>query len=112
MTDQTLNELALQAWKDAMGDALTAVKLLRDRTDLGLREAGKYIERTAHQVGGRFNLRLVTSKALALGPHRSDEFAAALAQEKAALAQEERENDTRLAAHRAARGVRKVRGAK
>jgi hypothetical protein len=69
MTNQEINELALQAWKDSMGDALTAVKLLRDRTDLGLCEAGKYIERTAHQ------------------------FAATFAREKAALAQEKRENE-------------------
>jgi hypothetical protein len=50
MTDQKLNDLALQAWKEGMGDALTAVKLLRDWTDLGLREALEH--RSRRPIGG------------------------------------------------------------
>jgi hypothetical protein len=57
------NELALCAWKDAMGDAMTAIKLLRGRTDLSLREAAELIQQTAHRVGGRFNLVMVRDKA-------------------------------------------------
>jgi hypothetical protein len=42
---QSLRELAERAWRDAHGDALTAVKLLRDwRPDLGLREAARVIQ--------------------------------------------------------------------
>jgi hypothetical protein len=99
MTDQKLNELALNAWKDAMGDALTAVKLLRDRTDLGLREALTYIQKTAHQVGGRCNLRIMAEAELP--PEFTEE-----------LARERHERDVRLAGHRAARGKRKMRGQK
>jgi hypothetical protein len=100
MTSNNLNEIALQAWKDAMGDAATAVKLLRDRAGLSLHEAAKQIQKTAHQVGGRFTLRLVGEDAVAL---------LALA---AAQADQETKHSTRLAEHRAARGVRKVRGQK
>jgi hypothetical protein len=94
-----INELALDAWKQAMGDALTAVKLLRDWTDLRLCEAAGYIQRTALQVGGRYDLRLITKAEL---PPEIVE----------ALVHESRDRDARLAEHRAARGVRKVRGAK
>jgi len=59
MTD-VMNELALQAWKDGMGDAMTAVKLLRDRSGLSLCEALEHIQKTAAQVGGRCNLRLLS----------------------------------------------------
>ena len=52
MMNMTAEQLAQQAWKDAMGDALTAIKLLRDSTDLSLREALKLIQETAAQVGG------------------------------------------------------------
>lgn len=48
----TNEQLALEAWKDAVGEPLTAVKLLRDSTDLSLREALKLIQKTAAQVGG------------------------------------------------------------
>jgi hypothetical protein len=102
MTDQKLNELALNAWKDAMGDASTAVKLLRDRTDLGLREALTYIQKTAHQVGGRCNLRIMTKAEL------PPELAEALAPES----RETLKWSPRLSEHRARRGVKKVRGAK
>jgi hypothetical protein len=53
MTNDNLDELALQAWKEALSDALTAVKLLRDSTDLGLLDALELIQKTAHQVSGR-----------------------------------------------------------
>ena len=97
MTDQKLNELALDCWKDGWGDAMTAVKLLRERTGLGLREAAGYIEKTAHQVGGRYNLILITGKLPpAIRP----------------MSREAHESDPRLAEHRARRGVKKVRGAK
>jgi hypothetical protein len=102
MTDQKLNELALQAWKQAMGDALTAVKLLRDWTDLGLREAVELIQKTATQVGGRCSLRLLSKE-------EAQELGLSWWIQRS---HEEIKNDPHLAAHRAARGVRKVRGAK
>jgi hypothetical protein len=96
-----LKELALQAWKEGMGDALTAVKLLRDRTDLGLREAAEQIQKTAHRVGGRYNLRFVTARELP--PERAEALRPpSIAEMRAGQPAE----------HRAARGVRKVRGAK
>jgi hypothetical protein len=55
-------ELALLAWKQSMGDALTAVWLLRESSGLSLVEAYELIEKTAAQVGGRCNLRLFTEK--------------------------------------------------
>jgi hypothetical protein len=58
----TNEELALQAWKNSWGDALTAVKLLRDSTDLSLREAFELIQKTAAQVGGRCNLRFIAER--------------------------------------------------
>jgi hypothetical protein len=97
LTEDNLNELALQAWKDAFGDALTAVKLLRDSTDLGLLEALAFIQKTAHQVGGRCNLRIISAAEMPA------EFAEQIAHER---------DDARLAEHRAARNVKKVRGAK
>jgi hypothetical protein len=62
MTDKLIerDELALQAWKNSCGDALTAVKVLRDSTGLSLREAFELIQKTAARVGGRCNLRLFT----------------------------------------------------
>ena len=100
--NQEIHELALDAWKNAMGDALTAVKLLRDWTGLGLRETLEHIQKTAHQAGGRCNLRLYTAAEL------PPELAKALAP----CSREELRNDPRLAAHRAARGVKKVKGGK
>jgi hypothetical protein len=102
MTDQKLNDLALQAWKEAMGDALTAVKLLRDWTDLGLHEALEHIQKTAHQVGGRCNLWPLTEA----------ELSPAFVETFAPMSCEAHESDPRLAEHRARRGVKKVRGAK
>jgi hypothetical protein len=92
-------KLALNAWKNAMGDAMTAVWLLRNSTDLSLREAFELIQKTAHQVGGRCNLHLVGANQLPA------EFVEQIAYDA-------RERDVRLAEHRAARGVKKVRGAK
>jgi hypothetical protein len=101
MTDQKLNELALDAWKDAMGDALTAVKLLRDWTGLSLREALTYVQKTAHQAGGRCTLRLYT--AAELPPELAEILRPrSIAEMRAAQPVE----------HRAARGVRKKRGQK
>jgi hypothetical protein len=97
---------ALQAWKDGMGDAMTAVKLLRDRTDLNLRDAVEQIQKTAAQVG--VPLKVHTCAIDELPP----ELAEALRPRTIAELQEEAKNDPRLAEHRAARGVRKVRGAK
>ena len=95
MEMNTLNEQrALQAWKDGMGDAMAAVKLLRDRTGLSLREASALIQKIAAQVGGQFSLHLYTEGEL---PPELDEW---------------KEYSTRIAEHRAARGVRKIRGAK
>ena len=65
MTNQKLNELALQAWKDGIGDAMTAVKLLRERSGISLREAHEHIQKTAHRVGGRYGLRLLTGPKIA-----------------------------------------------
>ncbi len=62
MKNPKFDELAMQVWKEAMGDALTAVKLLRDSTNLSLREAFELIQKTAHQVGGRCDLRLVKGR--------------------------------------------------
>jgi hypothetical protein len=93
-----LDGLALDAWKAAMGDAFTAVKVLRDRTGLGLREALARIETTAHRVGGRCNLRLQLLTAT--------EFTAKFSLPPSP------ENDARLTKHRAMRGIRKARGAK
>lgn len=55
-------ELARSAWKNSMGDALTAVKLLRETSGLSLVDAFRLIQKTAAQVGGRCNLRLFTEK--------------------------------------------------
>jgi len=100
--EKSTRELALDAWKAARGDALAAVKLLRDWTGLGLREALEHIQKTAHQAGGRCNLRIMTAAEL------PPELAKALAP----CSREELQNDPRLAAHRAARGVKKIRGSK
>jgi hypothetical protein len=93
--------LALRAWKDAMGDDMTAIKLLRDWTGLGLREAVEHIQKTALAVGGcckgrlyRWN-ELPPELAEALRPRSIAEMRAA-----------------QPAEHLAARGVRKIRGAK
>jgi len=102
MTNNDLNELALQAWKVGMGDASTAVKLLRDWTDLGLHEALEHIQKTAHQVGGRCNLCLLTKA----------ESSPAFVETFAPMSREAHESDPPLAEHRARRGVKKVRGAK
>jgi hypothetical protein len=99
--EKSTRELALDAWKAAMGDALAAVKLLRDRTGLGLREALEHIQKTAHQAGGRCNLRIMTEAEL------PPELAEALRPPSIA---EMRARQP--AEHRAARGVRKIRGAK
>src|SRR5262249_27497405 len=45
-------ELARQAWKEAMGDAETAIWLLRNSTNLSLREALGLIQKIAAEVGG------------------------------------------------------------
>jgi hypothetical protein len=104
MIDRKLIEtFALQAWKDGMGDDMTAIKLLRDRTGLGLREAVEHIQKTALAVGGCCKGRL----------YRWDELPPELAEALARSRREVRdENNPWRAAHRAARGVRKVRGAK
>jgi hypothetical protein len=99
MINENLNGLALQAWKAAMGDALTAVKLLRDSTDLSLREAAALIQKTAHQVGGSYNLRFVSGAQQYIMSRASDLFFDDLSQK-------------RRAEHRAARNIKKVRGAK
>jgi hypothetical protein len=57
-------ELALLAWKQAMGDAETAVWLLRNSANLSLREALWLIEKTAAEVGGRCNLRIMSATEL------------------------------------------------
>ena len=106
MIDQKFDELALQAWKDAWGDAMTAVKLLRDWTGLGLRDAVEQIQKTAAQVGVSLQVRTCTIDEL------PPELAEALRPRTIAELQEQSRNDPRLAEHRAARGVRKVRGAK
>jgi hypothetical protein len=101
MTNNLNEARALDAWKDGMGDALTAVKLLRDRTGLGLREAAELIEKTAAQIGGRYNLRLYTKLPA--------EFAEALERARREIRDP---NNPYRAAHIARRGVKKVRGAK
>jgi hypothetical protein len=53
------DEIARQAWKDGMGDALAAVKLLRERSGLNLVEAAKLIEKTAAQVGADVKLNII-----------------------------------------------------
>lgn len=86
-----------------MGDALTAVKLLRDRTGLRLREAADISRKWRLGLAVRTGLKLVTG-----------DDARNLLDWVRQQADEERTNDPsgRHAAHRAARGVRKVRGAK
>jgi hypothetical protein len=97
MTD--IDTIALQAWKDGIGDAMTAVKLVRERTDFNMWQALEVVQKTAALVGGRCNLRIVSSNELP--PEIAEQ-----------LAGERRERHEQLAAHRAARGVRKVRGSK
>jgi hypothetical protein len=94
-TNDNFNELALHAWKEAMGDAETAVWLLRKSTGLNLREAFELIQKTAHQIGGRCNLRLISASQM------PTEIAELIAHDR-----------VRLAEHRAGRNVKKVQGAK
>ena len=49
--DRRLNEIAQRALRLARGDPLTAVKLLRDETDLGLLAALEVIKAALHQRG-------------------------------------------------------------
>jgi hypothetical protein len=72
--------------------------MLRKSTDLSLREAFELIQKMAHQAGGRCNLRLIGA----------DRMPAVFARQIAELARDA----VRLAEHRAARGAKKVRGAK
>jgi hypothetical protein len=103
MPDQKYNELAaLEAWKDAMGDALTTIMVLCRRTGLGLEESFELIRKTAHQVGGSCELRL---------PTRPEDVPNALI-EPIPIPHEAYKSAPHLAEHRAARGVKKVRGAK
>jgi hypothetical protein len=60
MTDQKLNDLAVQAWKGAMGNAGTAVWLICQVTDLNMEEALALIKKTAVQVGGKLTVQLPT----------------------------------------------------
>lgn len=99
MTD--LDELAARAWRVAVGDAPTAIWLLRNGTGLGLREALTVIQRTAVQVGGQCNVSIVGR----------DELKPEVAKQLAPRSIAER-RATQPAEHRAARGVKKVRGSK
>jgi|RhiMetdeSRZDD1v2_1073273.scaffolds.fasta_scaffold11527_11 hypothetical protein len=65
-------ELARQAWKEAMGDAQTAVWLLRNSTNLSLREAFELIQKTAAEVGGRCNLRIINAAELLAVAHKEE----------------------------------------
>ncbi len=57
--DKELGELAQRALQQAHGDQLTAVKLLRDQTDLGVLAALEVIKALLHQRGERCNLVVV-----------------------------------------------------
>jgi hypothetical protein len=105
MIDNNLDTLALEAWKDGRGDAMTAVKLLRDRTGLHLVEAVTCIEVAAAKVGSHVSHTVVEGD-------EARELFALFGLPFGPPSYEQMKNDPRLAAHRAARGVRKVRGAK
>jgi hypothetical protein len=96
-----LNAIARHAWVQACADPQLAVLLLRRWTDLGLCEAVELIQKTAYQVGDGFKVSIVSIADLPA------EIAEALAPRSIA-----ERRAAQPAAHRAARGVRKVRGAK
>lgn len=58
--DQGLDELAQRAWQQANGDALSAVKFLRDWTGLGLLDALAAIQETGRRLGK--NLSIVVGR--------------------------------------------------
>jgi hypothetical protein len=105
MTDQELSELALQAWKGGMGDAGTAVWLLCQVTDLSIEEALARIKKTAARIGGKLTVQLPTDAEVAQA------VAALISLQAHAIPAQARSNPA-LAEHRAARGVRKMRGEK
>jgi hypothetical protein len=43
-----LQELVESAWRDANGDAVSAIRLVRQRTELGLREAARLVADVKH----------------------------------------------------------------
>jgi hypothetical protein len=65
--NKELGELAQRALQQAHGDQLTAVKLLRDQTDLGVLAALEVIKALLHQRGERCNLVVVGHRPLT--PH-------------------------------------------
>jgi hypothetical protein len=108
-----LDELSLLAWRQGVGSIAMAFWPLKETTDISDQAAFELIKKTAARVGANLTADAVAADAedLIKTDNNVDQVMALVNFQAKAVPILAR-SDPRLAEHRAARGARKIRGAK